>query len=143
MVVDAPDVRTAEGLTYSSPDDPRVTPVGRVLRRWSVDELPQLWNVLKGDMSLVGPRPDLPDQTSLYDDDDWERLSVRPGLTGLAQSTLRSAASLDARKRLDLEYVRGWSYPRDLGILFRTIPSVLLGANVNRAEAAAPETGER
>lgn len=102
--------------------DPRITRVGRFIRRTSLDELPQLLNVLKGDMSLVGPRPDVPLQRALYNDADWaERCSVRPGITGLAQVVLRSEGTEDQRRELDLRYVREQSVWLDLKIMVRTL----------------------
>jgi lipopolysaccharide/colanic/teichoic acid biosynthesis glycosyltransferase len=102
--------------------DPRITRVGRFIRRTSLDELPQLLNVLKGDMSLVGPRPDVPLQRSLYNDADWsERCSVRPGITGLAQVVLRSEGTEDQRRELDLRYVREQSTWLDLKIMAWTV----------------------
>lgn len=106
--------------------DARVTRVGAILRKTSLDELPQLFNVLRGDMSLVGPRPDVPAQKSLYTPADWaKRNSVRPGLTGLAQATLRSAATPEERRRLDLDYVDRASAVFDLKIILMTIRQVL------------------
>jgi lipopolysaccharide/colanic/teichoic acid biosynthesis glycosyltransferase len=114
MVKDA----EAIGPYHTDEGDPRVTPVGRVLRRTSLDELPQLLNVLKGDMSLVGPRPDVPAQRGLYSDRDWlQRCSVRPGITGLAQALLRSEATPAERLSLDLRYAREHSLWMDLRIL--------------------------
>ncbi len=112
---------------YSTEDnDPRVTPVGRFIRRFSLDELPQLINVFIGDMSIVGPRPDVPAQRKLYTEGEWEvRHSVRPGITGLSQSTLRSAATAEQRKALDLEYVKNASMMFDLKIIVMTIKQVL------------------
>jgi len=102
--------------------DPRITRVGRFLRRTSIDELPQLLNVLKGDMSLVGPRPDLPVQRSLYSEHQWiERCSVRPGITGLAQALFRSEATHEQRLAADLRYAREASVWLDIRILFWTI----------------------
>lgn len=110
----------------TSVGDPRVTRIGAFIRRSSLDELPQLLNVLRGEMSLVGPRPDVPQQRTLYSESEWaERHSVRPGLTGLAQATLRSAASDAERKQLDLEYVRHRSLSLDLRILLLTVKQVL------------------
>jgi len=106
--------------------DPRITRVGRWLRRSSLDELPQLFNVLCGHMSLVGPRPDVPAQQSLYAPRDWQlRCSVRPGITGLAQASLRSAATPEQRLALDLAYVRRQSLALDLQVLARTAGQVL------------------
>jgi lipopolysaccharide/colanic/teichoic acid biosynthesis glycosyltransferase len=118
MVKDA----ASRGPFNTSADDPRITRVGRFLRRSSIDELPQLLNVLCGDMSLVGPRPDVPVQRSLYTDADFAlRQSVRPGITGLAQVVQRSAGTEDQRRELDLRYVREHSVLGDLAILLRTV----------------------
>lgn len=106
--------------------DPRITRVGAFLRRTSVDELPQLMNVLIGDMSLVGPRPDVPAQRSLYTSAEWEaRHRVRPGITGLAQATLRSDATPEERKRLDLQYAGHPTLLVDMRIVGLTIRQVL------------------
>ena len=112
----------AIGPFHTADNDPRITGVGRFLRRTSIDELPQLANVLLGDMSLVGPRPDVPAQRALYSDAEWERrLSVRPGLTGLAQVEFRSEGTQAQRLALDLQYVREHSVALDLRILWRTV----------------------
>lgn len=105
--------------------DPRITRTGRFLRRYSLDELPQLLNVLRGDMSLVGPRPALPRESAVYDDDARRRLSVRPGITGLWQVSGRSDLAWEETVRLDLYYVDNWSFLRDLQILLRTVRAVL------------------
>ncbi|EYT48752.1 UDP-phosphate galactose phosphotransferase [Brachybacterium muris UCD-AY4] len=105
--------------------DPRVTRVGRFLRRYSLDELPQLWNVLRGDMSLVGPRPALPREVTEYDQDARRRLAVRPGITGLWQVSGRSDLSWSETVRLDLYYVDNWSFTQDLQILVRTVRAVM------------------
>ena len=112
----------AIGPYYTGTDDPRITRVGRLIRRTSIDELPQLLNVLKGDMSLVGPRPDVPEQRKLYRDEDWAlRCSVRPGITGWSQAVFRSAGSPERRLGLDLRYVREHSIWLDLRILAMTV----------------------
>jgi lipopolysaccharide/colanic/teichoic acid biosynthesis glycosyltransferase len=113
---------------YKVPDDTRVTPVGAFLRRTSLDELPQLWNVLRGDMSLVGPRPDVPYAVAEYADWIHGRLSVRPGITGLWQVSGRSRVSLLDMYRLDVVYATHRSLMTDLAILVRTVP-VVLGRN--------------
>jgi lipopolysaccharide/colanic/teichoic acid biosynthesis glycosyltransferase len=112
-------------------NDPRITGVGRFIRRTSLDELPQLFNVLFGDMSLVGPRPDVPQQRSLYTEEEWrQRHQVRPGVTGLAQATLRSNCTEEQRKALDLEYVRRSSLGFDLRIIALTVRQILfVGGN--------------
>lgn len=112
----------AIGPYHTANDDSRITRVGRLLRRTSIDELPQLFNVLAGDMSLVGPRPDVPAQRSLYSEADWaQRCSVRPGITGLAQALLRSQATEAQRLALDLRYTREHSLWLDLRIMLWTL----------------------
>ena len=118
MVVDAEE----RGPYFTSQDDPRITRTGRILRRTSVDELPQLLNVLAGDMSLVGPRPDVPAQESLYSVRDWAcRCSVRPGITGLAQVLYRSESTPEQRLEADLQYVREIGVVLDLKIMWWTV----------------------
>jgi exopolysaccharide biosynthesis polyprenyl glycosylphosphotransferase len=117
-----------EGLLFKIKNDPRVTPIGRILRRYSIDELPQLINVLKGDMSLVGPRPPLPVEVAQYSDDVRRRLLVRPGVTGLWQVSGRSDLEWVESVRLDLRYVENWSLIYDFEILWKTFYAVLRGA---------------
>ncbi|MCS6711617.1 sugar transferase [Brachybacterium sp. EF45031] len=112
-------------VMFKMADDPRITPAGWFLRRYSLDELPQLWNVLRGDMSLVGPRPALPNEVDAYDDDARRRLTVRPGITGLWQVSGRSDLSWNETVRLDLYYVDNWSFTQDMQILLRTVRAVL------------------
>ncbi len=134
MVVDA-ELQKAELSTLNENDgrmfkmrqDPRVTRVGRTLRRYSLDELPQLVNVLRGDMALVGPRPPLPDEVEGYDDVERRRLAVRPGITGLWQVSGRADLSWDETLRLDLRYVDNWSLASDLGLVMRTVRAVFEG----------------
>jgi exopolysaccharide biosynthesis polyprenyl glycosylphosphotransferase len=116
-----------EGLLFKIRTDPRITRVGRFLRRYSLDELPQLINVLVGDMSLVGPRPPLPHEVARYDDMVWRRLRVKPGLTGLWQVSGRSDLSWTESVRLDLSYVDNWSPALDARILLRTVSAVVKG----------------
>jgi exopolysaccharide biosynthesis polyprenyl glycosylphosphotransferase len=132
MVVDA-EKRLAEllagsdtdGVLFKLREDPRVTPIGAYLRRWSIDEIPQLVNVLLGQMSLVGPRPAVPDEVAQYADHVHRRLVVKPGLTGLWQVNGRSDLSWDESVRLDLRYVENWSFALDLQILWKTIWAIL------------------
>ena len=105
-------------------DDPRVTPIGRLLRKTSIDELPQLFNVFMGHMSMVGPRPALPSEVKLYGPDYRKRLSVRPGITCLWQISGRSEIDFQDWMRLDMEYIDGWSLILDLKIMAKTIPAV-------------------
>lgn len=111
-------------VMFKMKNDPRITKPGHFLRRYSIDELPQLWNVLKGDMSLIGPRPALPSEVDMYDEYARRRLSVRPGITGLWQVSGRSDLSWDETVRLDLYYVDNWSFTQDLSILVRTAKAV-------------------
>jgi exopolysaccharide biosynthesis polyprenyl glycosylphosphotransferase len=113
------------GVLFKIRSDPRVTPIGRVLRRYSVDELPQLWNVVTGQMSLVGPRPALPQEVERYDVDPRRRLAVKPGITGLWQVSGRSDLSWAESVRLDVKYVDNWSLMLDLSILCRTVVAVV------------------
>ncbi|GGM88044.1 exopolysaccharide biosynthesis polyprenyl glycosylphosphotransferase [Dactylosporangium sucinum] len=117
-----------DGALFKLRNDPRVTRVGRLLRKFSLDELPQLLNVLGGSMSLVGPRPPLPEEVAVYPDDARRRLAVRPGMTGLWQVSGRSDLSWDEAVRLDLQYVENWSLSLDLVIMLRTLSAVTRGA---------------
>jgi lipopolysaccharide/colanic/teichoic acid biosynthesis glycosyltransferase len=117
----------ADGRMFKDPNDPRITRVGRYLRRYSLDELPQFFNVLKGDMSVVGPRPPLPEEVEHYEEWHLQRLLVRPGLTGLWQVNGRSNLTFDEMVRLDLYYAENWSPWLDIKIALRTIPAVIFG----------------
>jgi len=132
MVVDAEDRlanlldhNEADGPLFKMADDPRVTRIGSFLRKTSIDELPQLWNVLRGDMSLVGPRPALPHETEEWDAMLAQRLRVKPGITGMWQVSGRSDSSFEDYTRLDLYYVDNWSLTTDLAIMAKTVPVVL------------------
>jgi lipopolysaccharide/colanic/teichoic acid biosynthesis glycosyltransferase len=115
------------GVLFKLRKDPRVTRIGARLRRWSLDELPQLVNVLLGQMSLVGPRPALPEEAARYGEDVRRRLAVRPGITGLWQVSGRSNLPWDEAVRLDLHYVENWSLVLDLQILWKTLSAVIEG----------------
>jgi exopolysaccharide biosynthesis polyprenyl glycosylphosphotransferase len=115
----------ADGPLFKIRNDPRTTRVGKWLRRWSLDEIPQLLNVLKGDMSLVGPRPPLPHEVRAYEDWHFDRLEVRPGITGLWQVSGRSDLSFSEMVRLDLFYIENWSLAYDMFILIKTVPAVV------------------
>ncbi len=116
-----------QGLLFKISDDPRITRVGRALRKYSIDELPQLWNVLKGDMSLVGPRPPLPREYNKYAIEHMCRLDVTPGVTGLWQVQARRDPSFESYIELDKSYVNNWSFALDLQILWKTIAVVIGG----------------
>lgn len=121
------DLNESDGPLFKISADPRVTRVGRVLRKFSIDELPQFWNVLRGEMSVVGPRPALPREVAEWDEDVHERLRVLPGITGMWQVSGRSETTFDEYKRLDLYYVDNWSLLHDVKIVLRTIFVVLRG----------------
>lgn len=134
MVADAENLKAqlaasneVDGPLFKMRGDPRVTSVGRMLRRTSLDELPQLVNVLLGHMSLVGPRPPLPEEASRYDEREHRRLAVKPGLTGLWQVSGRSDLTWQETVSLDLWYVDNWSVAADMGLLARTVRAVADG----------------
>ena len=122
-----PDLKEELAINHKLKDDPRVTKIGAILRKYSLDELPQLFNVLKREMSLVGPRMISPEEVAMYKQFDMNLLTVHPGITGLWQVSGRSDISYDERVRLDMYYIRNWSIWLDLQLLFQTIPAVLKG----------------
>ncbi|HEY0739504.1 MAG TPA: sugar transferase [Herpetosiphonaceae bacterium] len=134
MVVNADDLKAqlmdqneGDGPLFKMKNDPRVTPIGRFLRKYSLDEIPNLWNVLRGEMSLVGPRPAIPEEVFQYESWHRRRLEVTPGVTGLWQATGRSDSSFDEYVRLDIYYAEHWSVWLDLRIMLATVPSVIKG----------------
>ncbi|MCU1292848.1 MAG: glycosyl transferase, group 1 [Bryobacterales bacterium] len=137
MFQDAADIRNPDGSAFTGRADPRVTSLGRFLRATSLDELPQLINVLRGEMSLVGPRPDQLDQIRYYTPTELNRLRVKPGITGLAQLSGRNSISWMQRKQLDLEYVERQSLWLDLEILLKTAPYVVMQRGVFEPSASA------
>ena len=116
-----------DGVIFKMRNDPRITPVGRIMRKYSIDELPQLWNVLRGDMTLVGPRPPVPSEVAQYTLEERKRLSVIPGITCTWQISGRSDIPFHEQVRLDKEYIRTHGVWNDLRILLRTIPAILTG----------------
>jgi lipopolysaccharide/colanic/teichoic acid biosynthesis glycosyltransferase len=124
---DLAGLNAVTGSAFKLARDPRLTRTGGFLRRTSLDELPQLWNVLRGEMSLVGPRPPLPEEVERYEPWHRRRLSVTPGMTGLWQVEARNHPEFDHWVRLDLRYIETWSLRLDAEILLRTIPAVLRG----------------
>lgn len=117
----------ADPRTFKMRNDPRITPPGKILRRLSIDELPQILNVLFGQMSIVGPRPPLPSEVKLYSDADFQRLAVKPGLTCIWQVSGRSRLPFSEQIKLDVQYIRTRSLKQDLSIILRTVPAVLSG----------------
>jgi lipopolysaccharide/colanic/teichoic acid biosynthesis glycosyltransferase len=122
-----PEMKEELARNHKLKNDPRISRAGRILRKFSLDELPQLFNVLKREMSLVGPRMISPEEVSMYKQFDMNLLTVLPGITGLWQVSGRSDISYDDRVRLDMYYIRNWSIWLDLQLLYQTIPAVLKG----------------
>lgn len=125
MYVNAPDIRLTDGSTFNGEDDPRVTKIGKLIRATSIDELPQILNILNGTMSLIGPRPDPPDWLDKYPEDIRVFLTVRPGLTGYSQAYYRNSADGEQKMKNDAFYAQHLSFWLDVKIFFRTIATVL------------------
>ena len=130
MTLQAPDIRNEDGSTYNAINDPRVTPIGRFIRKTSLDEAPQLLNVLKGDMSVVGPRPDLPEHIRLYDGTEAGKLAVRPGITGYSQAYVRNSVEWKKRLEGDVYYIQNISFLLDIRIIIKTAITVLSRENI-------------
>ena len=131
MKVNAPDIRLKDGSTYNGDDDPRVTKLGGFLRKTSLDEIPQILNVLKGDMSWIGPRPDPTDWLDKYKDEERVFLNVRPGITGYNQAYYRNSADAQEKIDNDVYYAKNISFALDVKIILKTIKTVLFHENVN------------
>jgi lipopolysaccharide/colanic/teichoic acid biosynthesis glycosyltransferase len=131
MKENAPDLRNADNSTYNSPDDPRITKVGKVIRKLSIDELPQIFNILKGDMSFIGPRPvTINKPLSEYDEKRRVRLTVRPGITGYSQAYYRNAIDQEQKLQYDAEYAENVTFLGDVKIILKTIETVLFRKNI-------------
>lgn len=130
MKLNAPDIRNSDGSTFNSEDDPRLTSIGKFIRKTSIDETPQLLNILKGDMSIVGPRPDLPEHYELYETNENRKLEVKPGVTGFNQAYFRNTIPWKKRIQNDIYYVDHLSFWLDTKIVFITILSVVRRKNV-------------
>ena len=131
MIMDAPDIRLANGDTYNGDDDPRVTKVGRFMRKTSIDEIPQFLNVLNGTMSFIGPRPDTPDFLHVYQKEYPAILSIKPGLTGYNQTYFRNSIDGSEKMKNDNYYAENLDFWMDVKIIFKTIKTVLFRENVN------------
>lgn len=147
MRVNAPDIRLSDGSTYNGENDPRVTKIGKILRATSIDEIPQILNVLKGDMSLIGPRPDPPDWLDRYPEDIKVFLTVRPGITGYSQAYFRNSADGEQKMKNDAFYATHCTFLMDIKIFFKSIAVVLLRENTykdttNETEANAQMADE-
>ncbi|WP_033827561.1 sugar transferase [Bacillus andreraoultii] len=141
MKVNAPDIRNEDGSTFNSDNDPRVTRIGKILRKTSIDELPQLLNVFIGDMSFVGPRPSPLGNKKLYPKEYFRKFDVRPGITGYNQAVLRNSSTMEQRIANDLFYVENISLQLDIKILYMTIVSVIRSKNINRYENEKEKVG--
>lgn len=140
MVRNAPYIRNPDGSAYSSDTDLRVTGLGRILRRTSLDEMPQLWNVVRGEMSLIGPRPELAEGICSYRPTDFRRLNVRPGMTGWAVVHGRNDLPITLRRELDTWYADHAGCLLDIKILWKTIATVVVSQGINRTgEPALPD----
>lgn len=131
MKVNSPDIRNEDGSTFNSEDDPRLTKVGRLIRKTSLDELPQIINVILGDMSFIGPRPDLPEALDFYNEEEIHKLDVRPGITGYSQAYFRNSIAQSEKFRNDLFYVNNISVILDIRIISATIINVIKRKNIN------------
>lgn len=136
MKVNAPDIRLADGSTYNGDDDPRVTKFGKFARKTSIDELPQVINILKGDMTFIGPRPDTPIGSAAYTEEEKVILTVRPGVTGYNQAVNRNSVLTKEKLKNDIYYVKHLSLWFDIKIIFMTIATVLGHKNINRENAS-------
>lgn len=129
MYVNAPDIRLTDGSTFNGENDPRVTKIGKIIRATSIDELPQILNILNGTMSLIGPRPDPPDWIDKYPDDIRVFLTVRPGLTGYSQAYYRNSADGEQKMKNDAFYAQHISFWLDVKVFFKTIVTVFSRGN--------------
>lgn len=125
MKINAPDLRNDDGSTFNAEDDPRLTKIGKFIRKTSLDETPQLLNIIKGDMSIIGPRPDLPDHRELYEGNEERKLEIRPGVTGYNQAYFRNTVPWKERIQNDIYYIDHLSWWLDIKIFFKTVKSVL------------------
>lgn len=140
MKEDAPDIRLEDGSTFNGDDDPRVTKFGKFARKTSIDELPQIINVLKGDMSFIGPRPDTPMYLDKYTDEEKIILTVRPGITGYNQAINRNSVLTKEKLENDVYYVKHLSLFFDLKIIFMTINTIIMRKNINRNYEESKDT---
>jgi undecaprenyl phosphate N,N'-diacetylbacillosamine 1-phosphate transferase len=138
MKMNAPDIRNEDGSTFNSENDPRLTNIGRFIRKTSIDETPQLLNIIKGDMSIIGPRPDLPEMLNKYSEFERKKLFVRPGITGYNQAYYRNSNDLEDRFKNDVFYSENISLMLDIKIFFKTIFTIFKRENVYRNHTNLP-----
>jgi len=143
MKMNAPDLRNEDGSTFNAEDDPRLTKIGKFIRKTSIDETPQLLNVLKGDMSLIGPRPDLPEHKALYEGEEIRKLEIKPGVTGFNQAYYRNTVPWKERIKNDIYYIDHLTMCLDVKVFFKTLVSVLKREDVFVEQQSENENGEK
>ena len=142
MKIDAPDLRNEDGSTFNSEDDPRLTKIGKFIRKTSLDETPQLLNIIKGDMSIIGPRPDLPEHLELYEGNEEHKLDIRPGVTGFNQAYYRNTIPWKERIKNDIYYIDYLSFWLDIKIFVKTAFSVIRRKDIFLEEIIENENGD-
>lgn len=143
MKMNAPDLRNEDGSTFNAEDDPRLTKIGIFIRKTSLDETPQLLNIIKGDMSIIGPRPDLPEHLLLYEGDEERKLEVRPGVTGLNQAYFRNTVPWKERIKNDIYYIDNLSLWLDIKVFFKTAVTVLKREDVFVKQETEKKNGDK
>lgn len=142
MKINAPDIRNEDGSTFNAEDDPRLTKIGKFVRKTSLDETPQLLNIIKGDMSIIGPRPDLPEHMELYEGIEKRKLEIRPGITGYSQAYFRNTIPWKERIKNDIYYIDHLTIWMDIKIFFKTAVSVLKRQDIFVEQNSEDENGE-
>lgn len=142
MKMNAPDLRNEDGSTFNAEDDPRLTSIGKLIRKTSLDETPQLLNIIKGDMSIIGPRPDLPEHFEMYEGNEVRKLDIRPGVTGYNQAYFRNTIPWKDRIKNDIYYIDHLTILLDIKIFFKTAISVLKREDVFVEQKSEKEIGE-
>lgn len=143
MKMNAPDIRNKDGSTYNAEDDSRLTKIGKFIRKTSLDETPQLLNIIKGDMSIIGPRPDLPEHMESYEGNEDRKLEIRPGVTGYNQAYFRNTIPWKQRIKNDIYYIDHLTMWLDIKIFFKTVVSVLKREDVFVAQKSENKNGEK
>jgi len=140
MKTNSPDIRNEDGSTYNSENDPRLTRIGKIIRKASMDESPQIFNIIKGDMSFIGPRPDLPEDINLYNEYQRRKLCLRPGITGYSQAYFRNSASQEEKFNNDSYYADHLTFLFDFKIILKTIETVVKEENIYKNDDSSKKT---
>lgn len=143
MKMNAPDLRNEDGSTFNAEDDPRLTKIGKFIRKTSLDETPQLLNIIKGDMSIIGPRPDLPEHKALYEGNESRKLEIRPGVTGYNQAYFRNTIPWKERIKNDIYYIDHLTVWMDIKVFFKTVGSVLKREDIFVEQKSENKNGEK